>query len=80
MGRGVQVTFDAAEPARLAEFWAVALDYELEKPPAGFASWEEFAEKIELPREKWDSMAAVVDPAGAGPRLLFMRVPEGICC
>jgi hypothetical protein len=77
MSKGFQVTFDAANPAGLAEFWALALNYELEKPPSGFTSWEEFAEKIGLPRERWDSMAAVVDPEKSGPRLLFQRMPEG---
>lgn len=72
-----QVTFDAADPAGLADFWAVALGYQRQPPPAGFGSWAEFAERISLPRERWDDMAAVVDPDGVRPRLLFQRVPEG---
>ncbi|WP_020673809.1 VOC family protein [Amycolatopsis nigrescens] len=74
---GFQVTFDVADPARQARFWAVALGYELQKPPPGFDSWVAFAERIGLPRERWDAMAAVVDPEGTRPRLLFQRVPEG---
>jgi len=35
----IQVVIDAAEPAKLAEFWAQALDYVLEPPPHGFETW-----------------------------------------
>jgi hypothetical protein len=77
MALGIQVVFDAADPRRLAEFWALALDYELQKPPEGFRSWEEFAEKVGIPREKWDALSAVVAPDNSGPRLLFQKVPEG---
>jgi hypothetical protein len=65
------------EPRAAGRVLGARLNYELEKPPSGFTSWEEFAEKIGLPRERWDSMAAVVDPEKSGPRLLFQRVPEG---
>jgi hypothetical protein len=73
----MQVTFDAADPARLADFWAVALDYELEPPPPGYATWEDFGRAIHLPEERWGDLAAVVDPERQRPRLLFQRVPEG---
>jgi len=33
---GIQVTFDCADPDRLARFWAEALDYAFPDPPAGF--------------------------------------------
>ena len=39
----IQVVIDAAEPAKLAEFWALALDYVLEPPPQGFETWEDSA-------------------------------------
>lgn len=77
MAISVQVTFDAQNPARQAEFWALALDYVVQPPPPGYESWTEFAQTIGLPRERWDSMAAAVDPDGVGPRVLFQRVPEG---
>jgi len=70
----VQATFDAADPQKLAEFWALALDYVLEPPPPGFDSWDQFAERNQIPREQW--RAAVVDPQGRGPRLFFQPVPE----
>ncbi|MEU2993149.1 VOC family protein [Streptomyces griseoincarnatus] len=72
-----QVTFDSENPHDQAEFWAIALDYVVQPPPPGFESWEEFAQSISLPEDRWDSLAAVIDPDGAGPRVLFQKVPEG---
>ncbi|TCJ97660.1 VOC family protein [Nocardia alba] len=48
----IQVTFDCAEPERLARFWSQVLGYEFRG-------------------------SSCVDPSGVGPRLLFLRVPEG---
>jgi hypothetical protein len=73
--RQVQVTFDCAEPRRVARFWCEALGYAMTPPPEGFASWED-AER-ELPEEERGAWSACVDPAGVGPRLYFQRVPEG---
>jgi hypothetical protein len=58
--REFQVTFDCAEPLRVARFWSEVLGYEL--PPGA----------DEDPAGSW-----CVDPTGVGPRLLFLRVPEG---
>ncbi len=77
MARTFTVTFDAHDPQRLASFWATALDYVLQPPPPGFESWDAFADQIGIPEEDRDRLAAVVDPDGAGPRLLFIKVPEG---
>jgi hypothetical protein len=71
----VQVTFDCAEPERVARFWCEVLGYVVPPPPEGFGSWEEFNRA--LPPERQDSAFACVDPTGAGPRLFFQRVPEG---
>src|ERR1700685_4070070 len=73
----IQVTFDAAEPEKLAEFWAVALGYVTEPRREGFASWEECARDAGIPEEDFGQVASRVDPAGEGPRLYFQRVPEG---
>jgi hypothetical protein len=73
----IQVVFDAAEPAKLAEFWALALGYVEEPPPAGFQTWEEFGRSIGMPEEQFGDQAAIVDPEGAGPRIYIQRVPEG---
>lgn len=77
MANHIQITFDAADPPALAEFWALALDYELQPPPPGFDSWEAFAEANDIPPDQFGNYGAVVDPAGQGPRLLFLKVPEG---
>ena len=73
----IQVVFDAADPEKLAEFWALALDYLVEPPPEGFVSWEAFARSAGIPEEEFGDVAARIDPAGEGPRLYFQRVPEG---
>ncbi|MDX2344209.1 MAG: VOC family protein [Acidimicrobiia bacterium] len=72
----IQVTFDAFDPMALAEFWAAALGYVLQPPPAGFASWDEFADANNIPVENRNDLAAIVDPNEVGPRVLFQRVPE----
>lgn len=72
-----QVTFDAHDPARIAEFWAEVLGYILQPPPTGYATWEDFADAVGIAEEERGSMAAAVDPDGIKPRLLFVRVPEG---
>lgn len=77
MTTSIQVTFDCADPNRLAEFWAEALGYRLQPPPAGYDSWEAWAAEQGIPPEQWNAMSAVVDPDGVGPRLFFQRVPEG---
>ncbi|MFI6348181.1 VOC family protein [Streptomyces sp. NPDC050560] len=70
-----QVTFDCAEPERVARFWCEVLGYVVPPPPPGFASWDEFNRS--LPPEDQGSAFACVDPSGVGPRLFFQRVPEG---
>ncbi len=77
MSHSFQVTFDAADPALLADFWAAALGYIMQPPPTGFDSWDDWAEKMEIPEENWNDARALVDPDGVGPRLFFQRVPEG---
>jgi len=71
----VQVTFDCAEPERVARFWCEVLGYVVPPPPEGFADWAEFDRS--LPAEHQGTAFACVDPTGAGPRLFFQRVPEG---
>ncbi|MGV9453738.1 VOC family protein [Streptomyces sp. NPDC003635] len=73
--RKFQVTFDCAEPERVARFWCEVLGYVVPPPPKGFATWDEY--KSAQPPEELDSWFACVDPSGVGPRLYFQRVPEG---
>jgi hypothetical protein len=71
----IQVTFDCAEPERVARFWCEVLGYVVPPPPEGFATWDDFNRA--LPPEHQGSAFACIDPSGAGPRLFFQRVPEG---
>lgn len=70
------VTVDAADPEALARFWAFALAYQLQPPPEGFETWGDFADALDLSEEDRERYAAVVDPNGVGPRVLFQKVPE----
>ncbi|MEU9049371.1 VOC family protein [Streptomyces sp. NPDC048384] len=70
-----QVTFDCAEPERVARFWCEVLGYVLPKPPERFATWDDYSHS--LPPEDRGAWAACIDPSGVGPRLFFQRVPEG---
>ncbi|MEU6204224.1 VOC family protein [Micromonospora musae] len=76
MARDIQITFDCADPAALAAFWAEALGYRVQEPPAGFESWEQALEAMGVPPERRNDASALVDPEGAAPRLFFQRVPE----
>ncbi|WP_069467438.1 VOC family protein, partial [Actinacidiphila rubida] len=69
-----QVTFDCAEPLRVARFWCEVLGY-VAPPPEGFATWDDFDRS--QPEEERGSWCACTDPSGVGPRLYFQRVPEG---
>ena len=77
MARDMQLTFDCADPAALADFWADALGYELQKPPGNFVSWDDALVAMGVPPERRNDASAVVDPDETGPRLFFQKVPEG---
>ncbi|WJV51005.1 VOC family protein [Streptomyces flavofungini] len=70
-----QVTFDCAEPERLARFWCEVLGYVVPPPPEGFVTWDDYWQS--RPAEERDAWFACSDPSGVGPRLHFQRVPEG---
>jgi hypothetical protein len=76
MATSVQVVFDCHDPDRLARFWAEALGYVMQPPPAGFGTWEEFLRSAGIPESDWGKASAIVDPEGKGPRIYFQRVPE----
>ena len=77
MATTVQVVIDCADPDKLATFWAAALHYKKQDPPAGFDSWEAWLTSQGIPESESNSASAVVDPQGLGPRIFFQRVPEG---
>lgn len=74
MATSIQIVFDTADPDRLATFWAAALHYKKQDPPAGYASWQEFLKATGVPEEQWSSASAIVDPDGIGPRLYFQQL------
>ena len=71
-----QVTFDCADPDRLADFWAGVLGYKKQDPPAGYDTWPAFLAAQGVPEELWDTRSAIIDPEGRGSRIFFQRVPE----
>ncbi len=77
MSHTIQVVFACEDPIRLAEFWAGALGYVIQPPPEGFATWDDFADSVGIPREKRNDLSAAVDPDGKGPRLFFERYDGG---
>jgi hypothetical protein len=81
MAHRIQVTIDCHHPARLVEFWALALDYQPEDPPAGYDSWNAYWRHLLVPESELDpdrdNCDSIVDPAGVGPRVWFQVVPEG---
>jgi hypothetical protein len=77
MTRDVQITFDCADPGKLAPFWAAALGYEVQSPPPGFESWDQALDAWGVPPEKRNDASAIVDPSGNRPRVFFQKVPEG---
>jgi hypothetical protein len=70
------LTIDCAHPARLAEFWALALGYVQAPPRVGFGSWEEWFTHHGVPEEEWDQGAYLSDPDEIGPSLSILQVPE----
>ena len=64
-------------PEVLARFWAEALGYVLEPPPAGFATWDDYYRDLGLPESfLGHGTDCIVDPAGSGPRFWFQLVPD----
>ena len=76
MATPFQITVDCVDADEMCKFWSIALGYVLEPPPAGYLSWEDFLRSNDIVIPPPGSIGAIVDPAGTGPRVLFMRVPE----
>jgi hypothetical protein len=72
-----QLVIDCADPELLVRFWAAALGYEFEPPPAGFATWDDYWRDVGVPEaELGIGVDSIIDPAGGGPRIWFQVVPE----
>jgi hypothetical protein len=78
----VQVTFDCADPHRMARFWAVVLGY-VKEDHSGLV--RQLLESGKLSRDatfdvdggpQFADVSACRDPEGKGPRIYFQRVPE----
>jgi hypothetical protein len=72
----IQLVMDAADPARLADFWAEALHYRIPPPPPPHATWDDWARAQGIPQANWNDARALEDPDGQRPRLFIQRVPE----
>ncbi len=77
MTKDLQITFDCADPAALAAFWAEALGYEVQPPPEGFDTWDAALTAFGVPQDQWNSRSAILPVEGSHPRVFFQQVPEG---
>ena len=76
-GRFQLVIDCAADPDRLARFWAAALGYDLAPPPAGFPTWDDYYRDLGVPEEELGvGEDRISDPRGYGPDIWFQVVPE----
>jgi hypothetical protein len=73
---GMQITMDAQDPARQAQFWAAALGYIIQPPPPGYEDWPSYLRTLGVAEDDMNAAAAIVDPNGVLPRILIQRVPE----
>lgn len=60
----------------MAAFWCLALGYVEASPPEGFASWPDWFAHWGVPQDEWGDGAYIEDPAGVGPSISFLKVPE----
>ena len=72
-----QLVIDCRDPKLMTRFWTAALGYELEPPPAGFATWDDYWRTLRVPEEELDGGSdSITDPTGRGPRIWFQKVEE----
>jgi catechol 2,3-dioxygenase-like lactoylglutathione lyase family enzyme len=72
-----QLVIDCADADRLARFWAAALGYQLEPPPEGFATWDDYYRDLGVPEDELGvGEDRISDPDGHGPQIWFQVVPE----
>ena len=77
MAVNFQLVIDCTDPERLARFWAAALGYELEPPPDGFATWDDYWRDFGVPEADLGiGTDCIIDPGDAGPRIWFQVVPD----
>ncbi|QIX25897.1 VOC family protein [Nocardioides sp. JQ2195] len=75
-----QLTIDSNDPGVLVKFWAPALGYEVQPPPEGFDTWNDYYASIGVPEHELDANGdgsdRIHDPTGGGPPIWFQIVPE----
>ena len=72
-----QLVIDCKDPDLLARFWAAALGYVLEPPPAGFDTWDDWRRDVGFPDDELGIGAdSIIDPRGEGPRIWFRVEPD----
>ncbi|MCO1599138.1 VOC family protein [Micromonospora sp. RHAY321] len=77
MAARIDLTLDSTDAPVLAAFWKTALGYIDEPPPAPFATREEWLAQLDPPEDDVaDDGAWLCDPAGVGPNLSILNVPE----
>jgi hypothetical protein len=69
-----QLTVDAADPGRLARFWATALGYQPAPPTAPDTTWNAHYRAGLGTAEAFDDR--IFDPTGLRPPIWFQKVPE----
>lgn len=77
MANRFQITVDAAEPRALGAFWCEVLGYVEQRPPPGFDNWDDALDAMGIDRSDPDRAFAIVPPDMDGPRVFFLKVPEG---
>ena len=76
MAPRISLTLDTKHASALAEFWKLALGYVDEPPPAPFKTRAEWVASFDLYEDDDGDGAWLIDPAGVGPRLSLLDVPE----
>ena len=74
----LHIVFDCADPDRVARFWLAALggyDFPF-GVPAGFASWDEWADANNIPVDQRNTGRTLVDRDRDRPDIFFLQVPE----
>src|SRR5260370_33377529 len=77
MASNIQLEIACTDPDRLARFWAAALGYQLEPPPAGFATWDDYWRDVGGPEDDLGiGEDRIADPDGRGPRTWLQAVAD----
>src|SRR5690606_12307057 len=82
----IHIVFDCADVDTVSRFWITALEgYDYPgsdpdrppgSPPAGYDTWEEWADAIGLPEDQRYAGRTIIDTVGNRPDIHFLAVPE----